>query len=122
MLEHVAADDRVKRTVVESQVGDVELKLALARVEVRRHVPDPGDASQAVLEAPLGGEMQQRPGAVQQLGPALEQEPQRPVALVGAAPPAQRVAAVPVVSEAVVAVPADRAADSGAAMAKHAVA
>jgi len=45
--------------------------------------------------------VEKRPGAREQVWPALEQQPLRPMALLRAAAPAQRVGAVPVVVEAV---------------------
>lgn len=63
--------------------------------------------------------MQECPRVGKQLGPALKQEPLRPVALVRAAPPAESVATVPIVPEPREPTPAYRAEHVRAPVSKH---
>lgn len=82
VLENVRADDGVEAGIGEVKRREVELEIDSGLREIRGHVAEMIDRSQATAERPLRGEVEQRPGLPEKLRPVFEEEPLGPMALV----------------------------------------
>jgi hypothetical protein len=81
VLEHVTAQDRVERGIRKLEIREVELKVGDVSEEVGCYVSKAAMAAQAVLQAPLGCEVEQRSRLAQQLRMLREKEPEGAVSL-----------------------------------------
>jgi len=85
VLEHVVADQEVEARLPEGKVHHIELALGERRVEVAAHVAQAGQPREPLLQRVLRGDVQQRAGPLEEIGLALQEEPERAVTLERAA-------------------------------------
>jgi len=85
VLEHVVADQPIEVLGLEGEVEQVELDVGERRVEVAAQVTQPLDPLQAPQQRVLGGDVEHRARPGEEVGLALEEEPEHAVALERAA-------------------------------------